>query len=289
MSSDAAQLYSEALSKMSCRRNGKAMLDRLLEQLPADLVQIELASPPRLARVGDDRVTLASELCVGINESRYSRWQQEAIEILEQLATRSGTLKGVRGPVPARLKPWVDSLLKTHFLSENSTGSQFEGWVAPQFERMEVFHRTRFGGPPIDALRNYVLEEPTTLVVVNVDDDRSGSSSCWKWFEIGVPLIVPTQRLTAIVAYGDDDVPPARCERLRIGPGLPGISVSQDGGCPSKIRTIILSPFFVHHAGDGYNVRDVKFVRGFSIQEKTTLTLEELSRVKRVSVSVASE
>ena len=110
---------------------------------------------------------------------------------------------------------------------------------------------------------------------------------CWAWFAIDSPLYVLAPELVATVAFDDGSSMPVKSEQLTIGPGLPGISFCRDGQSEGGPKTLVLSPFFLRHEGDGGRVRDLKFVRAFSIRKQSTLTLDELSRVKRMSVSLA--
>ena len=285
---DATDLYPEAYSKIHRRRNGLSMFEQMLATLPAQILRIELAGTPRLARFDDDRATLTYELTLAIDQNRYVQWQREAVEILEGLATHSGTLEGLSRNILARRQAAGENLFRSKFLAECKAEHQDESWDTPNFPPIQVFQRVSADAFPAKAQAKQIFSNPGTLVVVHKGPARSGAGMCWTWFAIDSPLFVLASELGATVTFDDESSMPVKSERLTIGPGLPGISFCGDGRSEGGPRTLVLSPFFLRHEGDGDHVRDLTFVRSFSIQKQSTLTLDVLSRVKRISVSLGS-
>lgn len=278
---DATDLYPEAYSKILRRRNGLPMFEQMLAALPARILRIELAGSPRLTRLGEDQATLAYELTLAIDLADYRQWQREAVEILESLATHSGTLEGLSRNLPLRLKSHGESLFRTQFLLGSTAG-----WT-PDFPPIDIFQRVSAVDRSPNTLGKKVPRDPATLVVVHNGLAEGKSRMSWTWFELDSPLSIDTTDVVATVTYEDANSTSVRSERLTIGPALPGISSCRDGRSEGNPQTLVLSPFFLCHGGEGYRVRDLKFVRSFSIRKQSTLTLDELSRVKRMSVSLA--
>ncbi len=282
---NAAHLYAEAFTKVQRHRVGMAILQDALDDFNAELLDVSLRGRAKTEVLPDDleHVRIQCDLRVKVSMSRYREVYDELVSSLTALARNKGRLSAktislkdddaAAGPIVAQLQK--------QFLTPTETSSIDYGTL---FSLANDKHTP--GGPNTDEAAKRDTDSTLFYVCVppsGTSDTLSSTSCAWHWFEIDGHPLLPAQNITAVVRYTTGGGESVFEDTIVFGGRTPGLSASGRG---KKLRTVIVSPFFLYHVSQGYFVADIPHAREITIRKKLRIPLDALSRVEAERVFV---
>jgi hypothetical protein len=282
---DASHLYAEAFTKVQRHRVAMAVLQDALDRFNADLLDVTLLGRDKTEVLPDDleHVRIQCDLRVRISMDRYRELYDDLLASLTALARNKGgfsaktlTLK----PDDAVAAPIIEQLEK-QFLTPTDTsridyGALFS--LASDKKPSDGPDAEEAAKRDTDSTLFYVCVPPSGTV-----GTLSAKSCSWRWFEIDGHPLLPAQSITTVVRYTTEGGEPVFEDSVSFSGRTPGLSASGRG---KKLRTVIVSPFFLYHISQGYFVADIPHAREITIRKKLRVPLDSLSRVEEERVFV---
>ena len=285
---DAARLYAEAFTKVQRHRVAMAVLQDSLDQFNADLLDVTLLGRDKAEVLPDDfdHVRISCGLRVKCRMDRYRELFDDLVPALTALARTKGTITAKTHTLKAddaAAAPIVAQLEK-QFLKPTDTSTIDYGLLFSL-----ASEKAPAGGPDAEAAAQ--RDTDSTLFYVCVPPSGTTSSlspkSCsWRWFEIDGHPLLPAQSISTVVRFTAGNGDPVFEDSVTFGVRTPGLSASGRG---KKLRTVIVSPFFLYHVSQGYFVSDIPHAREITIRKKLRVPLEALSRVQGERVLVSGK
>jgi hypothetical protein len=280
---DASHLYAEAFTKVQRHRVAMAVLQDALDGFNADLLDVTLAGRDKTEVLADDldHVSVQCDLRVRIDIDRYRELHDRLLAALGALARTKGSLSARTvslKPTDATAAPIISQLQK-QFLNPTPT-SRIEYSTLFSLDNA----KPSTGGPDSnDAAKR---DSDSTVFYVCVPpaagSGMPSSKTCtWRWFEIDGHPLMPAQSITTVMRLTSDSGATVLEDRVSFGGRTPGLSASGRG---KKLRTVIVSPFFLYHVSNGYFVADIPHAREITIAKKLRVPLETLAKVTGESV-----
>jgi hypothetical protein len=285
---DASYLFAEAFTKVQRHKVGMAVFQDALDRFNADLLDVSLSGRDKTEVIPGDlnHVNVHMDLRVRINMDRYRALYEDLTASLTAVSRSKGgfvTRTVVLKPDDTGISAVVGHLEK-QFLNTTSTSTIDYGTVFSLDG-----DRKPAGGPNVDAIVK--RDADATLVYVCVPPGGSpgslpAKSRVWRWFEVDGHPLMPAQSISTVVRYAADDGESVLEDSVSFGAKTPGLSASGRG---KKVRTVIVSPYFLYHLSQGHAVTDIPHAREITIHKKLRMPLESLSRVKSEGVFVTGQ
>lgn len=286
---NARRLYAEAYTKVRRHRIGMLLLQEALESFNADMLDARLAALGKPEVIPNDleRVRITCRLTVQVRPERYDRVRQRIETVLAAVARSHGHLDVVH----RRFREGHD----THRQTVLQLRQRFWGrgaQAAASFGDVYTMWNLNTAEPLPSTAQATARDQGSTLFFVysppGVEDAAaSGIMSRWRWFEIDDQPPIAAQKVTVVARYTDQAGSPVLEERFPLGPNMPGISVSP---ADAKLRTVLVSPLFLYHEADGYEIKDLPHAPRTTLERKITVPLTTLARVHTAkAVAVADD
>lgn len=283
---DAKHLYAEAFTKVQRRRVAMAILQDAIDGFAAEILNVTLVGRNATEVIPDDleHVRVRCDIRVKVDMDRYRRLVGDMIDALSALARNSGRFTTqtnlLKATDPAAV-PIVAELEKQFLRPTEGSGVDY----GPLYTLVGASPNSK--GPDTEAAEK--RETGSTVFYVCVPPTGGGLSakSCaWRWFEIDGHPKLPAQRISTVVRYSDADGRTVLEESVPFGGRTPGLSASGRG---DKLRTIVVSPFFLYHVSHGYLISDIPHAREVTIRKMLRLPLAALAQIHDERVVVAGE
>ena len=290
---DASGLYAEAFTKVQRRRVAMAFLQDALDRFNSDLLDVTLLGRDKTEVEPDDldHVRIQCDLRLKISMDRYREIYTDLLASLTALARTKGSFSAKT----ATLKPSDDAAspiiaqLEKQFLTPTDTSRITYGNLFSLASDNEPSDRSNADRP--DPEKAAKRNTDSTLFYVCVPPSGTSSTlstrACsWRWFEIDGHPLLPAQSITTVVRYTSDGGDAVLEDSISFGGRTPGLSASGQG---KKLRTVVVSPFFLYHVSQGYFVADIPHAREITIQKNLRVPLSTLARVKSERVLVTGK
>lgn len=147
--------------------------------------------------------------------------------------------------------------------------------IAADFGEVRSMERLRFPVPTGDRrgiAMSFADEPPGPRTLVALRGDSN-----WQWFEVDASLIPkhgPAELAVSLRSAGQAAI---REWRLPLGPWHASQSFALDSN--HSTRTLLVSPLFLYHLGDGYDISTINFAEGVTLTLETACRTEELREV----------
>jgi hypothetical protein len=280
---DASHLYAEAFTKVQRHRVAMAILQDALDGFNAELLDLSLFGRDKAEVIPDDaaHVRIRTEVRVRIRLDRYRTLADELTAALTAIARASGRITTQTRPLQAEDPPAariVSQLGKQFLRSSNDTAIDYGTLYSLVNEKAAANALNE------EAARK--RESGSTLFFVCAPPSGSSSAlsakSCtWRWFEIDGYPTIPSQRIATVVRFSSADGKTVHEDKLAFEGRTPGLSASGRG---RKLRTVVVSPFFLYHVSRDYFIPDIPHSREVTIRKTIRLALDDLARVHDESV-----
>lgn len=268
-----SNLYAQALTKGERRRDGLLLARKILDLAPAQLLDAHLVGEPRVLAVDGETARVAYDIEIRIDPDRYAFAEDQLRRILSSIATRQGEISGASETIKPEFQPSRGSLFRKRFTSlAASSGLRL---IAADFGEVRSMERLRFPVPTGDrrGIAVSFADEPPgprTLVALRGD-------SVWQWFEIDASLIPKHGPAVLAVTLRSAGQAAIREWRLPLGPWNASQSFAPDSN--HSTRTLLVSPLFLYHLGDGYDIPTINFAEGVTLTLETACRTEDLREV----------
>jgi hypothetical protein len=283
---DASNLYAEAYTKVQRHRVAMAILQDAMDGFSAELLDVSMLGRDTTEVIPDDaqHVQLRCTIKVKVSMDRYRSLYDQMVGALTALARANGRFTTQTRPMKAadpEAAPIV-TMLEKQFLASTKTAQVDYGNL------FTLAKATPAASPPDAEAAGrrstgstlFYLCQPAAGAVL------SPKSCTWRWFEIdGYPRL-PAQRIATVVRYSDEGGQTVFEESVNFGGTAPGLSASGGG---NKLRTIVVSPFFLSHVSQDYTIPDIPHAREVTISKALRMPLTALSRVREERVLAAGE
>jgi hypothetical protein len=276
---DARGLYAEALSKLDRRKNAVAFLNKTLSLLPKGVLRVELAGahPPIIAQ-DDTTTTICPDLAIRADAQKYAAVADRLVNVLSCLSKYHGTLQIKSAALPEGARDERNQAFQSHFVQNGPSVSDAMPILAISVSGTRALQLIDYNGLPknIPALSERKRAGATLFVI------KSGG--VWKWIEIEEHVPFVPHVLSITVRCRSEGGAEVRRGRLRIGPTLPTIAVSDSN---DALRMFLISPGFLFiPTGD----KPVVYTSDSLVAStKMTLTNEELARIVDIEVGVQND
>jgi len=285
---NARRLYAEAYTKVRRHRIGMWLLQEALESFNADMLDTKLADlgKPEVLPNDLDRVRITCRLTVQLRSDGYARVRQRIETVLAALARSQGHMEVMHRRFPVGHDKYRETVLRL----EQRFCSQLER-SATHLEDVYTLGTVKTTEPLPSVARANARDQSSTLFFVYVpagagDVASTAIKSHWRWFEIDGQPQIPTQGINVVVRYTDQVGNGVIEERFPLGPGVPGLSASATN---AKLRTVVVSPLFLYHSSDGYEVKDFPHAHRATLERKITVPLTTLARVHTAKALAVGE
>ena len=285
---DASNLYAEAFTKVQRHRVATAVLQDALDRFNSDLLDVTLLGRDKPEVMPDDleHVRIYCDLELRINMELYRDVYRDLISSLTALARDTGSISAKTTALKgddADAAPIIAQLQK-QFLTPTSTSSIDYGTLftlADGKKQGKVPDADAAAKRDTDSTLFYVCMPPP-----GTSSTLSSSSCSWRWFEVDGHPLLPAQDITTVVRYTSKNGVSEFEDTVSFGFRTPGLSASGRG---KKLRTVVVSPFFLYHVSQGYFVADIPHARKITIRKKLRVPLETLSRIEGERVLVTGK
>lgn len=283
---DASHLYAEAVTKVQRRRIAMAILQDAIDGFNADLLDVAIVGRDTTEVIPDDsdHVQVRCNIKVRVSMERYRALYDEMVGALTVIARSNGrftTQTRLMKSTDSAAEPIVGQLEK-QFLKSTKTGRVDYGTL---FTLAKASPTT---SPP-DAEAAGKRDTGSTLFYLcqpSAGAVLSPKSCTWRWFEIdGYPKL-PAQRIATVVRYADEGGQTVFEDSVTFGGRTPGLSASGRG---RKLRTVVVSPFFLSHVSQEYTIPDIPHAREVTISKTLRMPLATLSRIRGERALAAGE
>jgi hypothetical protein len=288
-SRDASHLYAEAFTKIQRHRIAMAILQDAIDGFGAGLLDVKLLGRDATEVIPGDleHVRVRCDLKAEVNVERYRLLYEDMVSALSAVARSSG-----RFTTPTRSLPAADpavarlvSQLERQFLRPSADNRVDYGTL---YSLGKTSSNVKFPSEEEAAKR----EAGSTLFYLCVPPPSgegatvSAKTCAWRWFEIDGHPRLPAQRIATVVRYSDAAGQTVFEDSITFSGRTPGLSASGHG---QKLRTVVVSPFFLYHGSRGYLVPDIPHAREVTIQKTLRMPLDVLAKVRDEQVLVTGE
>ncbi|MCY2990030.1 MAG: hypothetical protein NTY19_19475, partial [Planctomycetota bacterium] len=287
---NARRLYAEAYSKVQRHRIGMLLLQEALDSFNANMLDAKLADlgQPEVLPNDLDRVRVTCRLTVQVQSNRYEQVRQKVERVLTAIARSQGSVEATHRRFSAGSDAQQEAVqqLQRRFWARGEL-------AAANFGEVYTLWNSKTTGALPDIAAANARDRGSTLFFVyspkppeREDAASRGIKSCWHWFEIDSQPPIPTQGINVVVRYTDQAGKAVLEERLPLGPRIPGLSASSTD---AKLRTIVVSPFFLYHRSEGYQIKDFPHSHGLTLERKIIVPLTTLARVHTAKALAVGE
>ena len=282
---NARRLYAEAYTKVRRQRIGMLLLQEALESFNAAMLDAKLAELGKPEVLPDhlDRVRITCRLTVQVQSDWYNRTRLRIERVLTAIARSQGQVEALH----RRFPPGHEKSREMALLLQQRYWGRGDQSAADFGEIYNLLSAKSIERPP-DAAGANARELSSTLFFVYVppeagDGASTAMKSRWRWFEIDGQPPIPSRTVDVLVRYSDEGGRAVVEEQFPLGPGVPGLSVLDTN---AKLRTVLVSPFFLSHAADGYEITDFPHSPQVTLTRKITVPLTTLARVNSAKAVV---
>ncbi len=271
-------LYAQAVTKGDQWRDGLLLARKILNLAPAQLFDARLAGEPRVVAVDGDIARVAYDIEIRIAPDRYAFAEDQLRRILTSIATRNGEVSADSETIQPEFQASRGELFRKRFTNlAPSSGLRLR---MADFGEVRSMERLRIPVPTGDRRSlavSFAVKSagPRTLVALRGESD-------WRWFDVDAPLI-PNHGPAVLALTLRSAGQAAILEwRFPLGPWHASQSFTPDSNHPS--RTLLVSPFFLYHQGEGYDIPTINFAEGVTLTVETTCRTDELRNVAATEV-----
>lgn len=266
-------LYAQAVTKGEQHRDGLLLARKILDLSPAQLFDARLVGEPRVLSVDGEQTRISYEIDVRIDPARYAFAEDQLRRILESLAIRQGEITADSDVIKPEFQPSRGRLFRKRFA--NLPGSDGLRLIETDFGDVRSLASLRIPAPPHD---RRVQADPTvaappvsrTLVALRGD-------AKWQWFEVDESLIPSHGPAVLVVTLRTAGQSAVREWKLPLGPWNASQSFALESN--QSPRTLLISPTFLYHLGDGYDIPTINFAEGVTLTVETICRTDELRDV----------
>lgn len=287
-SRNASHLYAEAFTKVQRHRVAMAIVQDALDGFNADILDVALLGRDKAEVIPEDptRVRIRTDVRVRIRMDRYRELSNELVTALTSVARATGRITAKTRPLTADDPPAAPIMMQLgrQFLKSTKDAKIDYGTLYSL-----VNDKVAANAPNEEAAKK--RESGSTLFLVCVPPSGTGNAlppkSCtWQWFEIDGYPTIPSQRIATVVRYSAADGSSVFEDKLVFEGRTPGLSASGRG---KKLRTVIVSPFFLYHVSHDYFIPDIPHAREVTIRKNILMPLDDLARIRDESVLATGE
>jgi formylglycine-generating enzyme required for sulfatase activity len=285
---NARRLYAEAYTKVRRHRIGMLLVQEVLDSFNANMLDAKLADlgKPEVLPNDLDRVRITCRLTVQVRPDWYDQVRQKLENVLAAIARSQGHVEVMHRRFPAGHDKQRETVLQ---LQQRFWG-RGEATAANFGDVYTLMNAKTLERLPDVAAAN-AREQGSTLFFIysppgTEDAASTGIKSRWCWFEIDDQPRMPTQGIDVAVRYTDQAGNPVLAERFPLGPEVPGLSANDTN---AKLRTTVVSPFFLYHWSDGYEIKDFPHAHRVTLERQITVPLTTLARVHTAKALAVGE
>lgn len=276
---NARRLYAEAYTKVRRHRIGMLLLQEALDSFNANMLDAKLADlgKPEVLPKDLDRVRITCRLTVQVRPDWYDQVRQKLENVLAAIARSQGRVEVVHRRFPAGHEKQRETILQL----QQRFWARGEATAANFGDVYTLMNAKTLERLPDVATAN-AREQGSALFFIysppGAEDAAStGIKSRWRWFEIDDQPRMPTQGIDVVVRYTNQAGNAVLAERFPLGPEVPGLSANDTN---AKLRTTVVSPFFLYHWSDGYEIKDFPHAHRVTLERKIIVPLTTLARVQ---------
>jgi hypothetical protein len=271
-------LYAQAVTKGEQRRDGLILARKILDLAPAQLFDARLVGEPRVIAVDGDVARIAYDIAIRLDPDRYAFAEDQLRRILSSIATRKGEASAESETIKPEFQASRGELFRKRFANLDSPDSM--RLRAADFGEVRSLERLRIPVPTGDrrGLAVSFVSEPSgprTLVALQATDQ-------WQWFEVDASLVPSHGPATLAITLRSAGQAVIREWRLPLGPWHASQSFVPDSN--HSPRTLLVSPLFLYHQGEGYDIPTINYAEGVTLTLETTCPTSELREVSATEV-----
>ncbi|MFM7074371.1 MAG: hypothetical protein ACKO38_21490 [Planctomycetota bacterium] len=271
-------LYAQAVTKGEQRRDGLLLARKILDLTPAQIFDARLVGEPRVLSVDGEQTRIAYQMEVRIDPDRYAFAEDQLRRILESLATHQGEITAKSEVIKPEFQPSRGRLFRKRFA--NLPGSDGLRLIETDFGDVHSLAGLRIPAAP-GARRGQsdstAAAPPVSRTLVALLGDAK-----WQWFAVDESLIPNHGPAVLAVTLRTAGQSAVREWKLPLGPWNASQSfVPESNHSP---RTLLISPTFLYHLGEGYDIPTINFAEGVTLTVETTCRMDELRDVASTEV-----
>jgi len=274
---DGKGLFAEAISTLEAERAAERMLQRILNDYPATVLNVVIVSKPRVIDKSDREAKVSYDIKVGIDTSKYDQLFKRIIPLIERASVRHGIFNNIgKSQSPDKTdderfaayfgmphEPRVTDRMSIVVAGSHSLCSGNLDYKREEFDLSHIDFRTQM------------------LVLVNTGRDKLDDRTTWKWFHMPKAKIFSNNVVVQVQFEGSSHKDKFMFGRY-LDPALPGLCLEADEHNTRYVgpwKLAVLSPYFLQ-----FHV-NVEYATEIAWTVETTLPLTELQKVRSLKCS----
>jgi len=267
---DGRKLFAQVTTQMREAKEGSVVIQRLLKDYPANVLNVTVTSEPSLLKKYEADVTLGYELTISVDRAKYKDFLRWTLPTLNLLAYRKGKFTTATKMTPSSTAPFFYK----NFLLDDEMPS-----VATLKRSPGIMRITLPSGPEPWWAKSF---DPDNYMVVVVDTLEAGEAqTTWAWYHVPVSKLA-AKRLEITVSFVGANKEIVKQQGLLMGPNVPGYNcvgrtVYHKNGEVVAVPQIIVSPYFL--AGSHFSSRIL-------VDRSFTVSLDDLKSIRTIRTAV---
>jgi len=269
---DGQSLFAEAVTQLQATDDAAAMLTKLLENYPANVVKAEVLGKPQIKKNEPGKIVLGYDLKIGVDQDLYGAFIKKLVPQLEKLALRKGEVVS-KGKADLNAF-WCDSALRPYAPARKISPTDP---MVTQSDGFLVFG-SEWRDEKMDGQKQCIL-------VVNASSNAAADRLVWKWYHVVNPHW-NFHPLKIDISFQNVQGGEIVRDQLRLAQMdcLPGMRYTIPFEGRSRASELMLSPTILAAIGG-----DFRYCRSIIFPSEVTVNEQELKQMQHIECTVKLE